>query len=286
MLLDPLDHQRLRVGRLVPLVVAVAPVADEVDDDVVPEAAPEAEREPDRRDRRLGIVGVDVDDRDVEALGEVARVARRAPVGRIGREADLVVRDHVQRAAGGVPAEPLEVERLGDDPLRRERRVAVDQHRHRDAGVVAPSRVERSVCSLRVRPSTTGSTASRWLGLAASETVMSPEGVFRRPSCAEVVLDVAAGTRRLRRQRLERPLALELAQDRLVRPSEHVGEDVQPAAMRHARSRPRARRPRRRARSRCRASARARRAPRSRTASGRGTRAGGTARSPRPRSGE
>ena len=53
-------------------------------------------------DRRLGIVGVDVDDRDVEALREVARVARRAALGGIGREADLVVRDQVQRAAGRV----------------------------------------------------------------------------------------------------------------------------------------------------------------------------------------
>ena len=38
------------------------------------------EREPDRGDRRLGVVGVDVDDRDVEALRQVARVARRAAV--------------------------------------------------------------------------------------------------------------------------------------------------------------------------------------------------------------
>ena len=67
---------------LVLLVVAVAPVADEVDDDVVAEAAAEGHREPDRRDRGLGVVGVDVDDRHVEALGEVARVAGRAPVAR------------------------------------------------------------------------------------------------------------------------------------------------------------------------------------------------------------
>ena len=75
-------HQRLRVRGLVLLVVAVAPVADEVDDDVVAEAAPVGEREPDRGERRLGVVGVDVDDRDVEALGEVARVAGRAAARR------------------------------------------------------------------------------------------------------------------------------------------------------------------------------------------------------------
>ena len=121
---DPLGHQWLREGRLVALVVPVAPVADEVDDDVAFESPPEREREPDRRQRGLRVVCVDVDDRGVEALREVARVARRAPVGGIGRESDLVVRDQVERAAGGVAEKPLEVQRLGDDPLGGERRVA------------------------------------------------------------------------------------------------------------------------------------------------------------------
>ncbi len=38
MLGDAGVHVRLRIGRLVPLVVPVAPIADEVDDDVMPEA--------------------------------------------------------------------------------------------------------------------------------------------------------------------------------------------------------------------------------------------------------
>ena len=45
MLLDPLVHERLRVGRLVALVVAEAPVADEVDDDVVAEPLAERHRQ-------------------------------------------------------------------------------------------------------------------------------------------------------------------------------------------------------------------------------------------------
>ena len=47
--------------------------------------------EPHRLHARLGVVGVDVHDRDLEALREIARVVRRARVDRIGREADLVV---------------------------------------------------------------------------------------------------------------------------------------------------------------------------------------------------
>ena len=49
MRVDLLDHQRLRVRRLVLLVVTEPPVADEVDDDVLAEAAPVGHREPRRR---------------------------------------------------------------------------------------------------------------------------------------------------------------------------------------------------------------------------------------------
>src|SRR5207302_1795843 len=49
-------------------------------------------------------------------------------------------------------------------------------------GSCRPARVPRSVCSARVRPSTTGSTASRWLGFAARVTVSSPASVERVPS--------------------------------------------------------------------------------------------------------
>ena len=113
------------------------PVADEVDDDVLLEQPPEVEREPDRGDRSLGIVGVDVDDRYVEALREVTRVARRAPLDGIGGESNLVVRDQVERAARRIAREALEVERLRDDALPGERRVAVDEDRERDVSVVA-----------------------------------------------------------------------------------------------------------------------------------------------------
>ncbi len=75
LLVDRVRHERLRVRGLVLLVVAEAAVADEVDDDVVPEALAEGHREPRGRDGGLGIVGVHVDDRRVEALREVARVA-------------------------------------------------------------------------------------------------------------------------------------------------------------------------------------------------------------------
>src|SRR5205823_15041819 len=79
----------------------------------------------------------DVDDRKVEALREVARVAGRPPLDRVGGEPDLVVRNQVEAPAGRVALELGEVERLGDDPLRGKGCVAVDEHRQRDARIVA-----------------------------------------------------------------------------------------------------------------------------------------------------
>ena len=149
--LDPLDLQRLRVGRLVLLLVAEAPVPDEVDDEVVAELRAVGEREPHGAEGRVGVVGVHVDDRDVEPLREVARVARRPTLGRIRREADLVVRDQVERAAGRVPLEALQVERLRDDALAGERGVAVDEDREGDRRVVQ-RRAARAIGLLGARP--------------------------------------------------------------------------------------------------------------------------------------
>ena len=133
--LDLGRHLRLRVGRLVGLVVAVAAVADQVDQDVVAELLAEREREPHGRDARRDVVGVDVEDRDVEALREVRGPARGARVVRVGREADLVVRDQVQRAADRVAVERLQVERLRHHALAGEGGVAVQDDRHGGVGV-------------------------------------------------------------------------------------------------------------------------------------------------------
>ena len=133
---DLLDHQRLGVRRLVLLVVAEAAVADEVDHDVVAEPAAVGEREADAEIAASGssaltwTIGVS----KPFARSDEWRVER--PCAGIGREADLVVRDQVQRAAGRVALERVEVQRLGDDPLARERGVAVQEDRHRDRRVV------------------------------------------------------------------------------------------------------------------------------------------------------
>ena len=231
---DRRSHQRLRVGGLVLLVVAEAAVADEVDDHVAAEPLAVGQREPDRRERRRGVVGVDVDDRHVVALGDVARVEGRAPLGRVGREADLVVGDQVQRAARRVPGQVGEVQRLGDDALARERRVAVDEDAERAARVVARDRL--AAVGLLGARAALGDRVDE-LEVARVRHQRDADLAARRlprRAHAEVVLHVAGAALVAERDGLDRPLALELAQDRVVRAADDVREHVEPAAVRHA----------------------------------------------------
>ena len=126
---DRAVHDRLRVRRLVALVVPVLAVAPQLDERVAVEALPEVDGEIDDLADGLGILAVDVEDRDLEHARDVGRVGRRLGVLRRGREADLVVDDDVDGAAHAVAVELRHVERLGDDALAREGRVAVEQER-------------------------------------------------------------------------------------------------------------------------------------------------------------
>ena len=66
------------------------------------------------------------------------------------------------------------------------------------------------------------------------EDLASPASVLAAPDGAQVVLDVAACAFRRRCDRLDRSLALELAENLRVRPPDDVREDVEPTAMRHS----------------------------------------------------
>ena len=78
MLLDHLVHLRLGVGRLVGLVVTEAAVTDQVDQHVMPELLAEREGQANGRDAGGDIVAVDVNDRNVVALGEIRGPGRGA----------------------------------------------------------------------------------------------------------------------------------------------------------------------------------------------------------------
>ncbi len=231
---DLRDHQRLRVRGLVLLVVAEAAIADEIDDDVAPELLPVRHREPYRRDRGLGIVGVDVDDGNVEALGEVARVARRPAFPWVGREPDLVVGDQVQGAARRVALQAGEVERFGHDSLAGERRVAVDEDRQRDRGVVEPCS-SGAIGLIGARPPhDDGVDGLQVARIRRQRDRDLPHRQRARAGRGEVVLHVARASLGIGDDGVHGPLALELAENRLVGPADCVREHVEAASVRHS----------------------------------------------------
>ena len=122
-------HDRLGERRLVALVVAEAPVAEHVDDDRLVELLPVLDRDLGAEHHRFRIVAVDVEDRRLDQLGDVRRIGRGARIARIGGEADLVVDDEMERAAGAMAAQAREAEAFRDHALAGEGRVAVDEER-------------------------------------------------------------------------------------------------------------------------------------------------------------
>ena len=130
--LDRGVHQRLGEHRLVALVVAEPAVAEDVDDDVLVEALAELDRDAGGVDHGLGVVAVDVEDRRLDHQRDVGRVGRGARVHRRGGEADLVVDDDVDGAAG-----PVALEARRGRSIRR-RRPGRRRPRRRGAGSAAP----------------------------------------------------------------------------------------------------------------------------------------------------
>ena len=200
-------------------------VAHHVDDDVLVEGVAVLEGQVCAADDGLGVVCVHVQDRDLQALGEVGRVSGRAALRRARRETDLVVDDDVDRAAGLVTLQLGEVEGLLDDALADERRVAVDEDRDDRQVRVAQvlllgthDALQDAVGGLQVR----GIGAHVDLGgQAVVEGVDTPR--------AQVVLDVARTLDGVRHV-----VAFELVEDLRVGLARDVGEHVEAAAVRHA----------------------------------------------------
>ena len=124
---DLLVEHRLGEGRFVGLIVAVATIADDIQHGVGAELLAELEGDFGGEHDRVGIVAVGVEDRALGELGDLGAMAAGARLVRIRGEADLVVRDDMERAAHLVALEAGEVERLHDDSLAGERGVAVEQ---------------------------------------------------------------------------------------------------------------------------------------------------------------
>ena len=124
---DLFGDRRLGESRLVRLVVALAAVAIHVDDDVPAEALAELERENGSPVELHRLLAIHMQDRRFDHLRHVGRIGRRARVGRHRREADLVVDDKMDRAAGAVALELGKIEHFGDRALAGEGSVAMKQ---------------------------------------------------------------------------------------------------------------------------------------------------------------
>ena len=120
-------HCRLRHGRVVATEMTMTPVTYVIDHNVCSELHSIFGRQLRHGHGRIGIVGVDVNDRRVDCARDVrAKQGRsRVPRMRYGR-ADLIVQDQMQGSADAVPARLGKVERLGDHALRGERGIAMN----------------------------------------------------------------------------------------------------------------------------------------------------------------
>ena len=175
-------------------------------------------------DHGLRVLAVDVEDRHLDHLGDVGAIPGRSALARRGGEADLVVHDDVDRAAGLVAGELREVQRLGDQPLAGEGGVAVDQDRHAQPAVpvlepplLGPhppldDRVDR----LQV---------ARVGRQGQVDRLLVRRDVIGRE--AQVILDVAVAGDGLGQ------VPLELVEDHPVRLVEDVRQHVEPPAVRH-----------------------------------------------------
>ena len=107
--------------------MAVAAVAVDIDHDIAAEFLAELESDPGHFDDCQGILAIHMENRGVDDLGDVGAIGRRAGIHRQGGEADLVVDDEVNGAAGFVAGQLGHIEGLGHDALADERGVAVNE---------------------------------------------------------------------------------------------------------------------------------------------------------------
>ena len=224
---DAIIHDRLGELGLVAFVVAEAAIAPHVDHDIAVEGLAVFDRELAREGHGLGIVAVDVQDRRHHPLGDVAGVGRRPrKLGR-GGEADLVVDDEVDAAAGVIAGDAREREALPHHALTRKGGIAVDQDgkhlilllqiiadRLLRAGLAEHHRVHR----FEVR------------GVGHKAHVHRNPVELAVGRGAEVILHVAAAADIIGVGRAAR----EFVEDHAVGLGHHVGEHVQPPAVGHA----------------------------------------------------
>ncbi len=126
---DDVIHFWLRHRWVVAFVVATAAVTDHVDDDIFAEGLPVVHGELGHPDTGFRIVAIDVEYRCANRFRHISGIFTGPRVLRRRGEPDLVVHDNVHGAAGTVPTQKRQVERLGHHALPGEGGIAVEGDR-------------------------------------------------------------------------------------------------------------------------------------------------------------
>ena len=133
---DDFIHQRLREGRLVAFIVTEAAIAEHINHNGLMEPLTEFRGDFRRKHHRFRIIAVAMENRRLDHLRHIGRIGRGARIARIGGEADLVIDDEVDRAAGAMAFQARQTQTFRHYALTRKGGIAMDQQRH-DGGAFA-----------------------------------------------------------------------------------------------------------------------------------------------------
>ena len=225
MLTDVLVHQRLGCRRLIRLIVAMAPIADQVDHHVPMEPHSVLERQPGHEHHRLRIIGIHVEDRRLHHLRHIRAILGGTGIARVaGREADLVVDDDVDRAPDPEPPGLGHIEHLHHHALTGKGGIAMDHDRQYPIAGPIPAPIltgthrahHHRVDDFQMR------------GIEGQREVDTPVFDLQIGGKAQMVFYVArAATAPL-------VLALELLEELLGRLAEDIDQHVQTTSVGHA----------------------------------------------------
>jgi hypothetical protein len=222
---DALVHERLSERRLVGLVVTVLSVTVEINDNIVLElGTPVGSKLADEVDG-LDIVGVNVEDRGVNGLGDIGTVGGGSGETRIGGETNLVVDNQVNGTSGGESRERVEAETLVDNTLSSEGSITMEENTHGSTVSLLIVVVVLDSTSLAQDDGVLGLKMRRVGDQRKLNTLARRCRTLKVHT--KMVLDV---TRTLI---LTTSCTSELAEDRLVGLSDDVGENVETTTMGH-----------------------------------------------------
>ena len=125
-------------------ILAIAPEFDEC---ITPKRLSEFSRSLHRPHACFWIIAIDMKNRNVIRLRQIRAVLTTESVLWIRRESNLIIDDHMQRAADVISSQLHKVEALRHRPLPRERRVAMDKHRNNFSSLAVFAQILLCTCS-------------------------------------------------------------------------------------------------------------------------------------------